>query len=146
MALVLRNCSVLLSLSSQAAKGTRQKALCTSLSFRMYLCWCTEMCVCVCACAWESSQTDSAICISEPQGTAASWHKSTSPLSCSSRMFPPGKNATPLAMNGVRYITEAKELEGLTTALLFVQHWRWLQDMLNLLQCSLGWALHFPDN
>lgn len=27
-----------------------------------------------------------------------------------------------LAMNGVKYITEAKELEGLTTALLFVQH------------------------
>lgn len=54
-------------------------------------------CVCMSLCwAWESSWTDYVICLSELQSTAASWHKSTSLLSCSSRMFPPGKNATPL--------------------------------------------------
>lgn len=104
--------------------------------------------VCACACAeLEKAHEQTMLFVSQSSraqqhhGTEAP-HYSPAPPGCSHQ----AKMPQGLAMNGVKYITEAKELEGLTTALLFVQHWWWLQDTLNLLQCSLGWALHFPDN
>lgn len=104
--------------------------------------------VCACACAeLEKAHEHTMLFVSQSpraqqhHGTKAPHYSPAAP-GCSHQ----AKILQPLAMNGIKYITEAKELEGLTTALLFVQHWWWLQDTLNLLQCSMGWALHFPDN
>lgn len=101
-----------------------------------------DVCACVCA-ELEKAQEQTMLFVSQsPRALQDHGTKAPATPGCSH----PAKMPQPFAMNGVKHITEAKELEGLTIALLFVQHWWWQQGTLNLLQCSLGWAFHFPDN